>query len=134
VANPQKGEVSVTIDGKPYTLALTLNAMVEVEDMFGVPFSKVCEECENDSPKHIRALVWAVLRKHHKELTVEDVGEMVDLGTLKALSSVLGRVVSSSGPDAKDLPKKGKSENPTKARAGANGTGASSTSPHDASA
>lgn len=132
MANPQKGEVSVTLDGQQYTLALTLNAMVEIEDLFGIPFMQVCEKAEEASPKHIRGLIWATLRKHHKELTVEQVGDLVDGGNLGALSAVLGRVVKVGSPDAKDLPK-GKSENPTKARAGANGTGASSTSAHDAS-
>ena len=36
MANPRRGEVAVTLAGRPYTLCLTLGALAELEDAFGV--------------------------------------------------------------------------------------------------
>lgn len=36
MANKRRGEVAATIAGRPYTLCLTLGALAELEDAFGV--------------------------------------------------------------------------------------------------
>ncbi len=35
MANPRRGEIEATFDGKPYTLCLTLGALAELETVFG---------------------------------------------------------------------------------------------------
>lgn len=131
MANAHKGEIRIDLDGQSYTLALSLNAMVEVEALFGLSFEEVMVATTKGSVTHLRACIWALFRKHHPTLTIDQVGALVegtDLGRLKGLFT---QVVTASGPDPKDVPKKA---NPTSAPPVAAGTGASSTSPRGESA
>ena len=127
MANAQKGEIAVELDGQTYTLALTLNAMVDVETLLDLSFDEVISRAATKgSATHLRALIWAMLRKHHPTITLEAAGELVTGMNLGLLARMIGRVVTASGPDPKDVPK---TKNPTSARPVAGGTGASSTSP-----
>jgi len=128
VANAHKGEIAVDLDGQTYTLALTLNAMVDVETLFGLSFDEVISlAASKGSATHLRALVWAMLRKHHSTITLEQAGDLVTGGNLGHLSRTIARVVTASGPDPKDVP--AQTANPTSARRVGGGTGASSISP-----
>jgi hypothetical protein len=128
MANPHKGEISVDLEGQTYTLALTLNAMVDVEALFGLSFDEVISlAATKGSATHLRALVWAMLRKHHPTITLEQAGDLVTGANLGHLSRTIARVVTASSPDPKDVP--AAPSHPTSARPVKGGTGASSISP-----
>lgn len=136
MANAQKGEVSLQIGDKTYTLALTLDAMVSIEEMFStdekpVFFQDIAMLAEKGSAKHTRALMWALFQHHHKDVTIETVSTLVQkAGGIVALGKTLEQVMQSGSPDKRDLAALGVRGNPPKAQAGkkVNGTGASSTS------
>lgn len=130
MANAEKGEVSFTAKGQRYTLALTLNVMVELEDLFGLTFDEVIVKVGRGSAKHIRGLLWATMQRYHKGITQEEVGELIDATNLGELQQALG-VVDRGAPDPKDVKAvtpKGDKKNPTAARPVEAGTGASSIS------
>lgn len=137
--NTKTGELTVELDGKDYTLALTLNAMAWLEDKHGgIPFDEVTAKAQAGSMTGLREFFWVLFQKHHPDITLEEAGSLVTLGRLnEIIHKVMSDVIKAGQPDPKDVQEvvgKGKKENPTKARVNAAGTGASSTSPHEASA
>lgn len=129
MANTHKGEVSVVIGSTTYTLALTLNAMCELQEKFGESWEKVAAKAEQGSPLHLRSLLWVSLRKHHKDLTLEEFGDM-DLVDVRSLGRAFAQLVEASTPDSRDVQalQGGKSKRPRGAQAGQGGTGVNSTS------
>lgn len=109
MANRQNGEVSITIDGKVYTMAMTIDAMVALEEMFTTPqkamtFQEVSDLCEAGSMKHLRALLWAVFQAHHPDIEIKDVSRLVQAaGGLGEFTVKLMQLVKATQPDPKDL-------------------------------
>lgn len=140
MANKDKGEVSLVVGGTSYTLVLTLGGMMEAETAASTPakevfWDEIVARMQRGSARDSLFYVYALFRKHHPTLTLEDVSTVVDdaggfEGTLAAVEA--GQVASS--PDPADLKELGPStKRPQKAQ-GARGTGASSTSRRAASA
>lgn len=134
MANAERGEVSLTLDGKVYTLALSLNAMVALEELFSTPeklmtFEEVSALADKGSIKHVRALIWSVFQDYHPEVTLTGVSKLVTAaGGLGVLTVKLAELAKASTPDPKDLKKLGVKANPPGARAARSGTGEGSTS------
>ena len=138
MANRENGEVSLVIGDKTYTLAMTINAMVALEDMFSTPsqmvtFQKVSEMADAGSIKHLRAILWAVLQEHHPDVTIEQVSTLVrDAGGLGVFTVKLLEMAKATMADPKDLEALGirPTANPQPAQGGraTRGTGGRSTS------
>lgn len=113
MANRERGEVSVDIDGTSYTLCLDLNAMCQLEEMFSKPgqdvtFQDVLRKVKGQSLRHTRAVFWAALQKHHKEITLDAVADfIIRAGGISAFSDQLlmqlGMAVQATTPDAEDV-------------------------------
>lgn len=108
MANRHKGEVSIEVDGTVYTLALTIDAMVALEDLFSTPkvmtFQEVIAEADRGSMKHLRALIWASLQLHHPALEVKDISPLVHAaGGLSVFSVKFMELAKASFADPKDL-------------------------------
>lgn len=98
------GEVALEIGGQTYTLKLTVNAMVELQDVTGQSFQDTLARVNGGDVKAIRDFVWASLRKHHKALTQEQVGDLIDeAGGIFGFAEQLGTLAQSATPDAEDL-------------------------------
>lgn len=72
-ANPQRGEVEITLD-KPRILRLTTNSIVRAEEILGV--SLLNENPRAFGFKEARALLFVGL--NDRKLTLEKVGELMD--------------------------------------------------------
>jgi len=138
MANRQNGEVSIEIDGKTYTLAMTIDSMVALEDLFStgdttVTFQDVIDRSDRGSMKHLRGLLWSVLQEHHPEVAITDVSRLVQkAGGLGAITVKLMELAKGTQADPKDLEALGvkPEKNPPPAQDGGktSGTGADSTS------
>lgn len=80
MANRQKKVVALTLD-KPRTLRFTLNSLAEIEDRLGVPLTKMAEV--ELGIKSIRTMLWAGLIHEDKQVTEEEVGDLVDFENLE---------------------------------------------------
>jgi hypothetical protein len=138
MANGERDEVDLTIDGKSYTLVLTTNAMCEVETVMSTPlrrvsFADVLIASRRNSVAAIRAIFWASLRERHRDVTLEHAGELTDrAGGAKSFAEkfaamVLGAVPAESDLDALGLKTKADTARPRKARPRRVGIGANST-------
>lgn len=109
MANRQNGEVSITIDGTVYTMAMTIDAMVALEEMFSTPqktvtFQDVSDMCERGSMTHLRGMLWAVLQGHHPEVQIKDVSRLVQAaGGLGVFTVKLMQMAKATQPDQQDL-------------------------------
>lgn len=133
MANRERGEVSIEIDGTVYTMCLSMNAMVALEELFStaeheVAFEEISTKADEGKVKYQRALLWAVLQDHHPEIKLTDVSRLVQAaGGFGAFTVKLIELAKLAAPDERDLARLGVKKNPPPAQ-GAAGRGGRSTS------
>lgn len=137
MANRERGEYALEVDGKTWTFCLDLNGLTELEALFSteareVGFVEIIGKAEKGHAKYIRAVFWAALLKYQPDITLADAGNVIqDLGGLFSgkLQEVLVQATGGAKPDAADVEELDAGmRRPRKARARANGTGVSSIS------
>jgi hypothetical protein len=110
MANREKGEVSLTSGETTYTLAMTFNGMIAAEDaseaIFGrrLTWQELATGVEKQGLRELRLLIWALTRRHHPEMSIEDVGEKIigSFSGIGGLRHVIDRVFDTSAPDPED--------------------------------
>ena len=135
-ANPELGETKVVIGGVEYVLAMTFNALIELQQMFrrdGVlpKLDELLKRAQNEDYEVFRAIFWVLFRRHHPEVTVEQAGDLITkAGGLATMDALLNRAVSGSAPTGEDYAALGVDPNPRKAATARRRrkTGAASTS------
>lgn len=97
MANRFKGEASATLDGVTYTLRLDFNAMCAFEEATGRDAMEALAGFEAGKAKagDLRALVWAMLQRHHPDADLTLAGDL-----LSEDAEVMGRVLLASMPQA----------------------------------
>jgi len=99
MANRFLGEATVEVDGRRYTLRCDLNAFAAFETETGENALAVIGRFEAGEVKvkHMIAMMWSFLRRHHPETTIEDAGDILsaDVDSLMA-------VINAAGPTAKE--------------------------------
>jgi hypothetical protein len=144
MANRERGEVALEVDGRTYTFCLDLNALTELEALFSTPdrevsFVEVVGKAEQGHAKYIRGVFWAALKRHHPDITLMEAADVIQgLGGIFGgqLQALLSQATGGAKPDPADIRELGEGvgKRPRKARvARVNGTGESSTSRPDAS-
>jgi len=91
MANRYRGETPITIDGRSYTLAYSINAICEMETMAKRPLSLIGQEAALGYVTAMRWMVWGGLRRHH-QLSLEEAGDLLD--------SLVGEVGATAAGDA----------------------------------
>lgn len=117
MANKNKGEVSLKAGDKTYNLALTLNAMCELEEMFSkdgveMTFEQIATKAETNQ-RYLRAFLWAVLQRDHPEIVLKreaadraskDVSDVIEeAGGLVVMAEVLKELERANNPDKRDI-------------------------------
>ena len=111
MANPERGEVDLEIGGKTYTLALGVGALREIQKVVHtgdrrVTFKEVILGAADGDIEYLAVLVWGGLRRHHKEITLTQVDDLLDeLGGMRAIQTVVEAVnelLLGTKPDARD--------------------------------
>lgn len=137
MANRDKGEVEIAINGQAYTLVLDIDAMIDIEERLSTPdrevtFQEVMVKADAGSVRYTRAFFWALLRRYHRAVTLEQAGHLLmEAGGIQAVMRTLAPALTAATPDPKDLDilgvKPEKKGRPRKAQHGADGIGAIST-------
>jgi hypothetical protein len=125
MANRQKGEVNLVVDGRTFTLVLDIDAMCALEEHFSTPshdatWDEIAAKVNKGSVRVVRALIWAMLQRHHPDLSVLDAGHLMnDAGGIVGLARVLKVAMESATPDPEDIKALGAGKaNPQQAQAG----------------
>ncbi|WP_158617336.1 hypothetical protein, partial [Falsigemmobacter faecalis] len=107
------GDVTLRVRGKDWRLRLDMNAMCHFEAQTGeppFPWLSLFERGEVVSALQLRAMVLAMLQRHHPAAELQDAGELID-----AVPDVLLRVIAAALPRREDLPGEGFAEKKRKA-------------------
>jgi len=146
MANRERGESRLSVNGRDYTLKLTMNARCEIEDRLSTPerevtFATIATRIKLGDQRAIRAFVWALLLyRHRKDFpTPESVGDLIDAaGGTEALLSAIREANERAQPDPADLQAingtEARSARPPDARPDPTSTGPGSIAPPDAPA
>lgn len=138
MANRERGEVGIEIDGRRYTCCSDLDSQIAIETMFStadreVSYFEIAAKAERGHAKYLKPVLWGLFQRHHAaEVTLDTISDLAQrAGGALNLIDLLRRAMAASAPDAKDVaelaagaPKK----RPRKAQARVNGTGGMSTS------
>lgn len=133
MANPERGEVSITVDETTYTMVFNMGAMIAAEEKaeaIGMPLTwdEIVTRADKGSARCFRLFIWAMLSKHHPQLTLDQVSDLIDqVGGAIGMQRAVQAAHRGLQPDPKDAQALGPAPRPRRARA-VNGTGARSTS------
>ena len=102
MANPERGEKSIEIDGAEYTLVMDLNAIRSVEAELSTAtkdavFNDILKAAERGQYRAISGLFWASLLRHHK-LSMAQVDELIDKAGMEQLAATLAQAVVAGQP------------------------------------
>ena len=92
-ANPQRGEVEVSLGGKPRILVLNFRALAQAE-IIG-KFNIFTLKSSDIGMNEFRALGYAGLLKHDPRLTIEQFDELID--SEEALNAIMRAVLAAMG-------------------------------------
>lgn len=143
MANREKGEVSLTIGERTFTLVLNTNAMAEIEDQLSLLdgkernwdyFASRMVNKKTAGVRDVRLLFWGMAREFHPEITLKEAGRLIDqAGGVVGLDAILAPAAEKAAtPDPADVEAVGlKPGNPPEAPAsrGKTGGGASTSTP-----
>lgn len=133
MANREKGEIPVSIDGVSYTFCFNHAAMIAAEDAVSTPDKEVTwdefiKRVQRGSARAFAVFIWAGLQKFHPTLTVTNAAEIIDAaGGAEGLGAVLQGGVRAATADPRDAKALGVAR-PRKAQT-SDGTGETATSP-----
>lgn len=105
---PASPDRPLTVDGKTYTLRYSFRAMAALQDHYGLPslqdVGKRLSDSESLGAADIAAILWAGLRTHHGDLSMEDAFNMLDELGLDGIQQVVseGFAAASSDPEVGD--------------------------------
>jgi hypothetical protein len=98
--NPRRGEVALDLAGRRYTLCLTLGALAELEDAFGVAdLPALAERFASGrlSSRDLLALLAVALRGGGQALDDNEVAALpLDSGGVEALANALGDLLAAT--------------------------------------
>lgn len=103
MANADKGEVTLSLGGKSYTLRLSTNAMATAEGLLDKEIGEIVAMLARGRLSALRVLLWAALIEKHPRLSLIDAGEMIDADR-EGVGDALGKALAAAFPEAKENP------------------------------
>ena len=121
-ANKERGELAIVVGDQTYVLKLTSNAMCEMEAASGRSVVQLMTTLQGGAGGNLtdtRWWLWGMLRAHHPQLTILDVGDLMDQLGIAAVNAKLHQVF---GLNTEEAPTAGPSNgNPPGAQPGTGG-------------
>lgn len=116
-ANKERGELPLHIGGQTYVLKLTSNSACEMETLSGRTFGQILSRLHQGSITDVRLLLWGAMLARHPEITVLEVGELIDrAGGLEEVIKQLDQLLALNTEEASAAVTG--TANPPKAQAG----------------
>ncbi|WP_340109459.1 GTA-gp10 family protein [Pikeienuella sp. HZG-20] len=97
------GESQLTVDGRTWRLHLDFNALCEFEGAVGGRGQARLLQLEmgRGDFSDIRALLWALLRRHHPDMTLAGAGDLVG-ADVAAANAALVAAITAAAPEESD--------------------------------
>ena len=123
MANPIQGEVDFPVGEVTYRLRLSINQLIQVEDLTGLGIVQLAAAFNNVKTLkagNVRAVLWGALREHHPEVDLLMAGEIMAEARLQPTVKYVGEALQAAFPAATEDKK------PPSRRRGRAGTGKTS--------
>ncbi len=80
MANRERGEVGVDVDGRPYRLRLVFEAYCQIEDLVGQGFDDIISTMVQGRMSGLRSIIWCALWDSHRDeiKTLRDASDWID--------------------------------------------------------
>jgi hypothetical protein len=116
MANPVKGEVPLEVDGRRYTFVLGTYALAALERRMKMPWPRIFKRASDGEwgIDEVLAIVHCGLLRHHKQMTEEQVADLIDTVGLDRINNVLGEAIKLMQPEGNSASSEPIPENPTK--------------------
>lgn len=93
--------IKFTLGNKEYELKFNMNTFCELEEVYG-DINKAFEDLQLMKIKAIRALLYAAIKVEDDTVTLKSVGDLLQLGDLERLGTVINRALSESMPEIEE--------------------------------
>jgi len=94
----EKPKIVKLADGKEYILPpIDMTTLANIEKTIGFGLGKFSLKMETEPMTTIRALIYALLKENHPELTLDGVGHLITLKEIKDLSETISTIMAISG-------------------------------------
>lgn len=98
------------LKGKMYELNFDLNAMAELEDIFG-NLRVAIDELKQKKLKAVRSFLYAVLKSSDESLTEFQVGKLIDMNNLTKIEGAITKLINNAFEEDKNDEKETSSKN-----------------------
>ena len=85
----------IELKGKKYELNFDLNAMAELEDIFG-NLRIAIAELKQKKLKAVRSFLYAVLKSSDESLTEFEVGKLIDMNNFTKIESAITKLINNA--------------------------------------
>ncbi len=103
MANRQRGEVGVVVDGTSYVLRPTFDSLCELEDLVDKPIDQIFKVLQEGRRSGLRAVVWCLLQDRHADAikSLKDASAWIDaVGGEDAAIALVNRVLGVNAGEA----------------------------------
>ena len=90
--------IKFILGNKEYELKFNMNTFCELEEVYG-DINKAFEDLQLMKIKAIRALLYAAIKVEDDTVTLKSVGDLLQLGDLERLGTVINEALSESMPE-----------------------------------
>lgn len=93
----------ITLAGKSFTIRMGVKAWLALQDLWGLDEDATRERVSKATLKDLPAIMWASMRTHHKDVTLEEVLDLLDdAGSDGIVNGVRKMMVDSQPPPQPD--------------------------------
>lgn len=85
--------ISISLDRERF-LKLDLNAMAEFEDITGLSLFTIGQQLAN--AKNVRAVLYVAMKAAKEEITLEEVGELINADNFEMAVETIGKLMTKS--------------------------------------
>ncbi len=91
----------IVAGGKEYKLSLDMNALCELEDIYG-DIKKAINTFKDKPMKTVRAFVYAMLKSQDDKLTIHKAGALIDVSNFNEVVEAIGNLIAQAFPESED--------------------------------
>lgn len=113
MANPLKGEVDFSVEDQTYRLRLSINEIIQVEDLLDIGIIALAGMFSTPQALKagtVRAVLWGALREHHPDVDLLEAGEIMGRARLQPTIEHVAKALQAAFPpvEGKERPSQGK--------------------------
>ena len=106
----QTQSTTIELKGKKYDMNFDLNAMAELEDIFG-SLQIAIAELKKKKLKAVRSFLYAVLKSTDESLTEFEVGRLIDMNNFTTIERAITKLINNAFEEGEEDDKDNTSKN-----------------------